>query len=333
MAIPIVFPSSAAFWLNAHSTINRDQLASEVSDRVSLPSVYDLSISADQKELLSRYFDHYFPVTILSPPDARKYYKNAVFKAVNHPTHMPPKGFIKLRQGIYIASPELCFLQAANKLPFEQLVLLGNDLCGQYVHNDSAEFQQQTRIPITSVQRIRDFLDTAHNCYGYRNAVRATRYILEKSNSPVESKLAFFIRMPAFMGGYALKEPKLNQEISLSEKGTRILRGRSCYGDFVWEKEKVVVEYDSDVSHLSSLQHAKDKHRADAMTISGYRLFSITKNNLASLSAMDETFEMIRAMLGMPSIIPQLEKYIYVRRKMLASFRHFKSYDPGTYHI
>lgn len=329
--IPVIFPSAAVFWLNYHSQYNLDPYSLDQRSVVSVPDIFDLSVDDEQKQILTELFQEQLPVTVLSPPRERKYYNNKVVKAMKHPAHLPPNGFVRITDQIYMATPELCFLQAAGMLNFERLVLFGNDLCGKFIHDETSEFKQRPRKPVTSAQSIQEFLEHAQGCYGHRAAVRAAKYIMDNSNSHRESMLAFFSRVPSSRGGYALPLPGLNERINLSEEGIHIMHGHECFGDMVWSDAKIVVEYDSDISHLTSYQHRKDKQRTSAITVSGYRTMIITKADVASLSAMDETFRTLRRLLEMPSIDNALEKYIHIRKNNLASFRDFKSYDPRTY--
>lgn len=81
----------------------------------------------------------------------------------------------------------------------------------------------------------------------------------------------------------------------------------------VWEDQKVVVEYDSNLSHLQKEQHEYDKRRATAITLSGYQLVSLTAGQLATFSAVEETFIMLRHLLGMKRMSAEMKSYEEIR--------------------
>ncbi len=81
----------------------------------------------------------------------------------------------------------------------------------------------------------------------------------------------------------------------------------------VWENQKVVVEYDSNLSHLQKEQHEYDKRRATAITMSGYQLVNLTAGQLASFSAVEETFIMMRYLLGMKKMSAKMKIYEEIR--------------------
>lgn len=85
----------------------------------------------------------------------------------------------------------------------------------------------------------------------------------------------------------------------------------------VWEDHKIVVEYDSNLSHLQKEQHEYDKRRATAITMSGYQLVSLTAGQLASFRAVEETFIMLRHLLKIKKRSAKMEKYEEPRREVV----------------
>ena len=132
-----------------------------------------------------------------------------------------------------------------------------------------------------------------------QKAKLAIRYALDHSNSPMESNLATLALLPWRYGGYNLKAPKLNLDVNLSETGAEHLGRETICCDMVWIEEKVVLEYDSNLAHLSPDQHAKDKKRITALSLSGYQVISVTANEVRSFRAVEELFLRVRRALGM----------------------------------
>ena len=331
MIISITFPSAAIFWLKYNPATDLEQYTPDKRILSDLPDNFELpSDIREAAELLSQFKD-LFPVTVIGPSEKRKYMDNKILKTKRAPEHLPPLAFVKISPRIYVASPEYCFLKAASVLNLEQLIMFGNELCGKYIHDDNSEFYQISRTPATCVESIKRFLRNSQGCYGYAKALKAAAYIMDNSNSFMESMLAAFIRLPICLGGYALKKPELNKMANLSEEGKAFMNGKPIYSDIVWEPEKVIVEYDSDISHLSSAQHSKDKQRASALAVSGYKVISITRNNVRNLTELDKTFRMLRKVLGMQGVKSRLDKYRNKRKTVLYSFQTFRSYDISSY--
>ena len=201
--------------------------------------------------------------------------------------------------GVFISSPEFCFLQAATELPIHQLVQLANNLCAIYILDSYEDYGQRRRDPVTSVQEIQKFLQGLKRYWNLPKAKLAIRYALDHSNSPMETNLATLALLPWRYGGYNLKAPKLNLDVNLSETGAEHLGRETICCDMVWVDEKVVLEYDSNLAHLSPDQHAKDKKRITALSLSGYQVISVTANEVRSFRAVEELFLRVRRALGM----------------------------------
>ena len=327
MLLAIIFPSSAAFWLNSNPILNLNAFSVDHRICEDLPRNFSIPSKSPVLDLMTDYL----PLSVISPPEHRCVVNNQVMKAFRYPQQIPPKGFVRLKQDLYIASPELTFLQAASYLSVEQLIFLGTELCGIYCYDDHLPLGQKNRIPATTKESIMSFLRFAGGCRGYRKALRAASYIVNNSNSRMESILANYAVLSAFMGGFAIKPPEMNVRAQFTEEGNEIMRGRACYIDMLWQEERVACEYDSDSSHLTSTQHYKDKQRYTALSVSGYKVISITKRNISSVFQLDQTFRTIRKALGMRSIDSSLEKYIEQRRQLFEMFQRFRSNDPSTY--
>ncbi len=210
-----------------------------------------------------------------------------------------PDSLRQLADGVFISSPEMCFLQAARDLPIHQLVQLANNLCAIYVVDPYEDYGQRRREPVTSVDEIKKFLLKQQRYLNLKRARIAINYALDHSNSPMETNLATLALLPWRYGGYNLKAPKLNLDVNLSETGADHLGRDTVCCDMVWVDEKVVLEYDSNLAHLSPSQHAMDKKRATALALSGYTVICVTAQDIRNFSAIENLFMRIRAALGM----------------------------------
>ena len=77
----------------------------------------------------------------------------------------------------------------------------------------------------------------------------------------------------------------------------------------VWEDHKTVLEYESDLAHLDKSQHEYDKKRSSAITLSAYQIINLTSAQLSTFWKTDETFFMIRRVLGMRTYTKIFQHY------------------------
>lgn len=340
MIIPITFPSAALFWMNYNPAINLNRYSVSSRELVDLPKIYDFRLSPETAQQLTGILGLPCPVTAMSPLDTIKYH-NRFIQTIRRPAALPANSFIKLTDRsitgiakdmeVYVASPELCFLQAAQAMDLHQLVIFGTDLCGIYINDPNAFYKQRSREPVVTQAQLKHFLEAAVNSYGRRDALRAVNFILDRSNSGMETMLAVLSQLFPSLGGFRVVPPELNKAISMSAEAIRLLGGKILIADMVWELLRIIIEYDSDISHLTSEQHRKDKRRASAMALSGYKTISITRSDVATLAKLDETFIRIRRLLGMPSINTKLAQYLPERKKLMHIFKTFRLDAPETY--
>ena len=96
----------------------------------------------------------------------------------------------------------------------------------------------------------------------------------------------------------------------------------------VWKKQKVVLEYDSNLSHLGLEQHFKDKRRSTALNIAGYKVISITAEQIGNFGSIETAFLRIRSALGMRTHKDRWEEYLDLRRQVVKDILFQKDEDP-----
>ena len=304
MNILIDYPSAAQYWLFRHDSKNDTKIRIQQIRYVS--SFDEIAVFIYEK------YGFDFPIHISVSNKAHRN-QGQLFATHFMAGSLPENSFIQLERNIAVASPELCFLRASNFLSFPSLVVFACDLCAAYSRSFSDPFGQQRRTPVTSAAKIMAFLDKVKNVKGIKTARTAIKYVLENANSPMESKLAAISQLPISRGGFRLLKPDLNFRVNLSESGKSLVKRDSLYCDMVWKDQKVVVEYDSNLSHLSKRQHFYDKQRITALNLSGYTVISITAENLRNFRCIEEIFYLIRSKLQMRSYSKEFEKYFDIR--------------------
>jgi len=216
-----------------------------------------------------------------------------------------------------VSCPEMTFVQMSGEQDFVKSVLLGYELCGEYIPDKTEHYGMRQAEKATTVRKLTSYIDKLENVPGKRRARRAAAFVLDNSWSPMESKLAVLAVLPMSLGGYGLSKPELNKKVNLSASGMSVLRQGSIYVDALWELQKVAVEYDSDAAHLESRQHDRDKNRSAALVHSGYRLVPITKYDMMYFNTIEKDFIALRKLLGLRKDGPILKKYEDQRRNLV----------------
>ncbi|MBO4835743.1 MAG: hypothetical protein J5483_06490 [Lachnospiraceae bacterium] len=314
MIIPIVGPSALEFWLSGVARFDAAHLSAPNRKLISLPDDYETSCQHDNLCNLAEKYGLSLPLHIMvNKPDNRRHTRYC--HTYLRPKKLSEDSFVQLSDSVYISSPELCFLQVTQIFPLSKLVEIANDLCALYLLDKTAVMGQTSRDPLVQVNNIKEYLCRVKSLPGVKLARQAISYALDCSGSPMESKLSAVAMPPLSQGGYALLRPELNLDISLTDEAASFLGRDTCCCDLVWEDQKVVVEYDSNLTHLSQNQHAYDKRKATALSMSGYRGFYITASNLRSFQDIEITFRNLRKILGQRADNDVFKKYESRRRE------------------
>jgi len=185
-----------------------------------------------------------------------------------------PACAIAILNGEIIASPELAFLQVANKLDKYSLILLDLQMCS---HPPG-----QPEKAITTKEKLLNFAKSAVWLRGRRKALQALKYVENGSNSIMESHAFMHLTLPHRYGGFLLKGAVMNHKVTLDEKSAHLLKQKNCYLDFFYKEHNVAVEYNSTAFHSSSEERRWDMRRAFILTGMGIKFLVLTTHQLYS---------------------------------------------------
>ena len=215
----------------------------------------------------------------------------------------PAGCFIGAGNEFEVSSPEFCFLQMASQLSLPRLIELGYEICGTYslpVANDpkAPESGFYNRQPLTSLKKLSAFVVGMSGFIGHKSAMRALRYILERSASPMETKLAMLLTLPYKLGGFGLPKPELNVRIVPSKTAEKASSKEFYTCDLFWPDHDIAVEYDSDRFHTGSKQIADDSKKRNALAMMGVTVITVTTQQFLNSIDFEKTARVIANRIG-----------------------------------
>lgn len=211
---------------------------------------------------------------------------------------MPPNSFVRINESLIVASPELCFVQAAQHLPFVQLVRVGFELCGTYPY-EKTESGHRHR-PSTTVKALKDFIAEAKGMFGTKKAKKALDHIIENSASPMETVSAMLLCLPPYLGGYGIPHPRLNHMIRLGSKNQKRSGKKSYRVDFFWPEAHLALEYDSNAHHTGADKIAADSIRRDIISAIHGMVLTLTWGQVCNVSEFDTMAHIVAKHLDYP---------------------------------
>lgn len=189
---------------------------------------------------------------------------------------------------MFVASPELAFVQAAASLPLAPLLLIGFEWCGSYARVPDG---LASAPPLTTPERIARYLERLPPIAGLVQARRTLTWVLANAASPLESALAILLTLPMAQGGYGFTAPVLNHPIEAqgSSHGARTVATKAFYKpDLYWPDHRVGLEYDSTAYHTQEDRIAADAQRRLALAALGVDLVTVTRPQLYRTDAFNQ---------------------------------------------
>lgn len=262
----------------------------------------------------------------------------------------------------YVVSPELLFVNMACVFEDEfDLAAFGCELCGYYsllphgllsLRNQLKERSEENRrrgidvrvtigeltpaeiargdgyverAPLTSVARLREFILRYPNIQGRHKAHKALRWVIDGSNSPMETAAALFFHVGQRRGGFGLGEIRLNEKVPIKPEWQKVLNVRYLKTDEIFESrwgQKIAVEYQGWDWHTGRGRIVYDNRRRLALEDEGYTVFFITRADFENLHIMTMIANRIARILDLK---PRSERpEILKKRREL----HKKLIDP-----
>ena len=224
------------------------------------------------------------------------------------PAAMPTGAVLKISEHVYISSPELVFFQKAseNSYSLEKLIMLGYGVCGRFAlskgpaENDLVQISERA-----SVDSLNGFLDSIEGLNksssrlprGLERSRRAAKRIIGSVESPQEARIAMLEFLDAALGGNAVSAPECNGEVVLNPEIMK-MTGRSSFRcDFIWRKERVVLEYNGS-HHGEQREVRRDAEKYNALRMAGYEVILATGEHIYNKARTDDLAKQLRRVLG-----------------------------------
>lgn len=203
--------------------------------------------------------------------------------------------YLSLGNDIYIACPELAFLQSAETLSVPELAFLGLELCGAYVSRDGA-FERNR--PPTCREALAEYLDRHAGVRGVGKAREALEFVVDGSASPRESQCVALLCLPQRFGGYGFKLPQVNAKVNLNAGQRRMLGKSYLRCDLLWEERMLAIEYDSDSCHSGAEKINDDSLRRNVLRTIGITVIDVTNAQIKSAEAFHGIAVQVERLLG-----------------------------------
>lgn len=244
---------------------------------------------------MNTYLSHYSALAHLPLQLAKEYFANEIAKApavevtvfekkhryrrkgkkVHFCSLKVSSKYKRYYNGQAVVSPELLFLQLAERLNIHQLILLGTLLCAK---NDGP-----LSSPLTTQKQLQACTRRLVGHHGRPKALRAIKYIKDNCCSIMEAQLGLFLSLPNLLGGYAFKGWVYNTPIRLNAECRKALGKKYLYPDISFPKHKIILEYQG-ADHDTQTVVDEDSARTLALESMGYTVITVTKSQLNNLN-------------------------------------------------
>ena len=187
---------------------------------------------------------------------------------------------------MFVSTPEFCFLQMARLVDDWELIEIGFELCGRYAIAPLSEMGLIKRQPVTTVDRLHTFVESAKSMRGVSRARRALKWVLDNSWSPKETQIAMLMSMSRACCGFGVPAPQLNNRIEVVSDVARVLNGHELVPDMHWPQIRTVGEYNSDLVHLNRNTASHDSRKRNAYKLMGLDTIDITYDQFSDFETM-----------------------------------------------
>jgi len=223
-------------------------------------------------------------------------------------SEIPRNALLQVDDGVCIASPELLFLQLARTADLIDLMQIGFELCGIYPHPGQVFTSFGERKSFMTKQSCERLLEGCGKVSGVSLARRAISYVVDRSASPMETASAMLLGLPYKYGGLGFPRFVMNEKVVVPSKMRHELGHGEYYADIMWPGRRVVFEYESNLYHSGAQRIADDSSRRNAFARMGYRVVTLTGNQMYDYQEFLRTAKTLATLLS-HRIYPRVDAF------------------------
>lgn len=225
------------------------------------------------------------------------------------PDELPSGSFWKLREGLYIATPELVFARMGNFVSEAKLAEIGMNLCSRYYIDHRTDAIEDRSVFATTPERLKRYLEKASDLKGSKKALKSLRWVLGNSGSPMETIMKLQFCNPLWSGGLSLPFTHMNYNVSAGRLSRMAEQSIYCI-DMVDLLTHTGLEFDGVESHQDV---SKDKRRRNALRALNWEVFAIDKTVLFNPDATINAGLQIARHMGIRLQFPKNWEKAFVR--------------------
>lgn len=192
---------------------------------------------------------------------------------------LPAGSLYLLAPGVAITSAQLCYMIAARTELPGALAATGMECCGSYGRARTPRGFLD-RAPLCTTHQLKSYVTDSTGIQGVKQARKALPWVIEGSRSPLETKTALLLSLPAAEGGYGLEQPMCNYPIYPGAREAGLFQSPYYVADLCWPEHRALVECDSFAYHNSAAQLTHDAMKRNSLTSGGWTCLSATNDQL-----------------------------------------------------
>lgn len=211
---------------------------------------------------------------------------------------LPKWAIVEIANDVHICHPALVLVQLSREHSVEHVASIGSELCGSYRKAPGATAGFFPSRPLISRKLLMDCMDGLSGIKGTRNGRAVAVCTFDGARSPMESDLSVLFGSATLRGGYSLGSFEMNGLVKVPRDKAPLCTKPYYLCDFLWRRERVAVEYDSDLCHTGSGRIADDAARRNALSSLGYQVLTLTKRQLLNWSEFSQFMATLEVVLG-----------------------------------
>lgn len=199
--------------------------------------------------LLSPYgvsFSGTAPLSVAVPRKGNRLQVKGVSNTICGVT-VPEDSFVFVNDELAISGPELLFVEMADSMTEAEHLMFGHEICGSFARDPDDPINGEALMeiePLTSVQRIREFIARARRLHGRERAAETLQLLSDNAWSPGESIVAAMASLPVVELGYDLGPLVLNQRVDTPDMYAKMVEKESRVPDILFGDTGIGINYD-----------------------------------------------------------------------------------------